>query len=97
MLETKSVAVTWYRAIVSTVRRKSRNSPASGSTVRPPVVSGHMICHSEESKVCLLFWSTTSSSPAPNQRVMKRSRLASPPCRFRAHFGMPVVPDVKKP
>ena len=61
MLDTKSVAVTWCSAIVSMVCCRSRNSPAAGSTVRPPVVSGHSSCHSEESKVCLLFCSTTSS------------------------------------
>ena len=97
MLDTKSVVVTWCSAMVSMVSCRLRNSPAAGSTVRPPVISGHSSCHSEESKVCLLFCSTTSSPVAPNQRVMKRSRLASPPCRFSAHLGTPVVPEVKNP
>ena len=97
MLDTKSVVVTWCRAIVSMVCCRSRKPPAAGSTVRPPVINGHSSCHSEESKVCLLFCSTTSSPHEPNHRVMKRSRLARPPCRLSAHLGVPVVPEVKKP
>ncbi|URN14067.1 hypothetical protein LUW77_30155 [Streptomyces radiopugnans] len=94
---TKSVTVTRWRSMASTVRSRSRNSPCSGTTVRPPVVSGHSSCQMAESKVWRLFWSTTSRPVARKWRVMKRNRLASPPCRLRAHLGVPVVPEVNTP
>ena len=63
MVGTKSVTVTPCAAIVSTVCCRSRKSPGAGTTVRPPVVSGQNSCQTAESKVCLLFCSTTSTPP----------------------------------
>ncbi|GEM21853.1 hypothetical protein NS2_00920 [Nocardia seriolae NBRC 15557] len=92
---TNEVMVTPSAAMTSARYCGSRCPSGVATTMRAPTASVPNSSHTDTSKVCGVFSSTTSSAERPYSEVIHAIWLTAAACGTATPFGRPVEPEVK--